>query len=141
MEKRKQKSIKKNKANVDSFRKLTRDLDGININISCETAYFHFLECPNYKSNLHHLHAPNFISFLLEPFKKETYIRPKNINRGKTIFIRWKVSNEIDKRYKESNSRLVTWSNGSRSIVIGDQVFDIEESILASNRNYLFVGI
>jgi len=103
-----------------------------------DETYLHFLERPYHKNKLYNIHIPNFILFVLEPFRKEFFSTPTRNKSGKTIFIQWKLSKEKNKIFKESNSRLVTWNNGSRSIVIGDKVFDVEESYLPPDRNYLF---
>ncbi|ETN98505.1 hypothetical protein RFI_38986 [Reticulomyxa filosa] len=43
--------------------------------------------------------------------------------------------------FKESNTRLLKWSDGSLSLMIGKEIFDIEESALDSGRDYLYAKL
>ena len=39
----------------------------------------------------------------------------------------------------ESNARFVRWSDGSRQLLLGDEVLDVAEQDVASDQHYLFV--
>ncbi|XP_060242154.1 RNA polymerase-associated protein LEO1-like [Meriones unguiculatus] len=54
--------------------------------------------------------------------------------------IRWRVcQDEEGYKMKESNTRVVKWSDGSMSLHIGNEVFDVHKVPLQDNHNQLFV--
>lgn len=64
------------------------------------------------------------------------------------VFNYWQVENTIRWRYgkdqegneiKESNGRIVRWSDGSMSLLVGQEVFDIQKTRIEGNFNHLFV--
>ena len=55
--------------------------------------------------------------------------------------IRWR--NVVDKdgnQQKESNARVVKWSDGSMSLHLGSEIFDIhKQQILGGDNNHLYI--
>lgn len=73
--------------------------------------------------------VPNVVALEEENFDASNYEAPKQTT--KSSFIRWRIifdPNDPSQPFKESNSRLVTWSDGSKSLVVGKEYFDIEET-------------
>ena len=54
--------------------------------------------------------------------------------------IRWRYSqDESANEVRESNARLVRWSDGSMSLYLGSEIFDIHRQILQGEFSHLFV--
>ncbi|XP_029417794.1 RNA polymerase-associated protein LEO1-like [Nannospalax galili] len=54
--------------------------------------------------------------------------------------IRWRVRrDEGGYKIKESNARIVKWSDGSMSLHLGSEVFDVYQAPLQDNYNQLFI--
>ncbi|KAL6037693.1 hypothetical protein STEG23_005962 [Scotinomys teguina] len=54
--------------------------------------------------------------------------------------IRWRVGqDEAGYKVKESNARIVKWSDGSMSLHLGSEVFDVYKVPLQDNHNQLFI--
>ncbi|PIO56489.1 hypothetical protein TELCIR_22111, partial [Teladorsagia circumcincta] len=54
--------------------------------------------------------------------------------------IRWRFAQDADGNVvKESNTRIVRWSDGTMSMVIGKEVFDVESVPIHGNMQHLFV--
>eukprot|EP00494_Astrolonche_serrata_P023301 UN23559 len=99
------------------------------------------LKEPENASKIHVVRVPNVVGLEETHFHAQSYVPPERT--GKISWIRWRIvydPNDPTKQcqYKESNSRLVTWSDGSKSLVIGKEVFDIEESVFPQNAHYLY---
>eukprot|EP00882_Tetradesmus_deserticola_P006046 GHRQ01006364.1.p1 GENE.GHRQ01006364.1~~GHRQ01006364.1.p1 ORF type:complete len:409 (+),score=168.08 GHRQ01006364.1:282-1508(+) len=61
-------------------------------------------------------------------------VRPRDIN-----VIRWRFKPEEDGQLtRESNARFVKWSDGSESIVLGDEVLNVERQQHARAHTYLY---
>ncbi|XP_006168804.1 RNA polymerase-associated protein LEO1-like [Tupaia chinensis] len=54
--------------------------------------------------------------------------------------IRWRIRrDEEGNKIKESNARIVKWSDGSMSLHLGSEVFDVCQAPLHGNYNHLFI--
>ncbi|XP_049980415.1 RNA polymerase-associated protein LEO1-like [Alexandromys fortis] len=54
--------------------------------------------------------------------------------------IRWRIRrDEEGYKIKESNARIVKWSDGSMSLHLGSEVFDVHKAPLQDNHNQLFI--
>ncbi|GAB1294443.1 RNA polymerase-associated protein LEO1 [Apodemus speciosus] len=54
--------------------------------------------------------------------------------------IRWRICRDQEgSKAKESNTRIVKWSDGSMSLHLGEEVFDIYKAPLQDNLNHLFI--
>ncbi|XP_052043764.1 RNA polymerase-associated protein LEO1-like [Apodemus sylvaticus] len=54
--------------------------------------------------------------------------------------IRWRICRDQEgSKTKESNTRIVKWSDGSMSLHLGEEVFDIYKAPLQDNLNHLFI--
>ncbi len=114
------------------------------------------IEIPRVKADLgkdvHFIKLPNFLSVEARPFDPETYEdeNPKGDaldEEGKTR-VRLKVENTLRWRYekdadgnliKQSNAKMVKWSDGSMSLYLGDEIFDVYKTFMHGDHNHLFV--
>lgn len=103
--------------------------------------------------DIHFVKLPNFLSVESRPFDAETYEdemdedQNQQDEEGRTRLklkventIRWKQS--FDKEgnpTKESNARIVKWSDGSYSLHLGSEIFDVHKQPLQSDFNHLFI--
>lgn len=102
--------------------------------------------------DIHFVKLPNFLSVDTRPFDKETY--EDEIDEEETLDeegrqrIKLKVSNTIRWReymddngemVKESNARMVKWSDGSMSLHLGNEIFDVYKQPLQGDHNHLFI--
>ncbi|QRV88597.1 RNA polymerase-associated protein LEO1 [Ceratobasidium sp. AG-Ba] len=83
------------------------------------------------------MRMPNFLKLDTKPFHQDTYEGPQEDYEGEerkesaimldvTNTIRWRwVQGEDGEMKKESNSRIVRWSDGSMSLQLGTEIFDI----------------
>ncbi|KAG9089771.1 hypothetical protein FS749_001065 [Ceratobasidium sp. UAMH 11750] len=83
------------------------------------------------------MRMPNFLKLDTKPFHQDTYEGPQEDYEGEakkesaimldvTNTIRWRwVQGANGEMKKESNSRIVRWSDGSMSLQLGTEVFDI----------------
>ena len=55
--------------------------------------------------------------------------------------IRWKIGfNDEGRAIKESNARMVRWSDGSYSLHLGNEIFDVQKHTLQGvDNNHLFI--
>jgi len=54
--------------------------------------------------------------------------------------IRWRyVQDEAGNEVRESNARVVRWSDGSMSLYLGSEIFDISKQPLQGEYSHLFV--
>lgn len=101
---------------------------------------------------IHFVKLPNFLSVDTRPFDQETY--EDEIDEEETLDeegrqrIKLKVSNTIRWRdymddsgnmVRESNSRVVKWSDGSMSLHLGNEIFDVYKHPLQGDHNHLFI--
>lgn len=104
------------------------------------------------------VYLPCYISLILKilfrPFHPETY-EDENPKEGEEqlddegkIRIRLKVENTIRWRYekdsdgnliKQSNAKMVRWSDGSMSLYIGEEIFDVYRTNMHGDHNHLFL--
>ncbi|KAI0350669.1 hypothetical protein OH77DRAFT_1506878 [Trametes cingulata] len=93
------------------------------------------------------IRMPNFIKVDSKPFHSDTYVGPEQEDedgqhseslREKSMSIKLKVENTVRWRWakdhfgedrRQSNSRIVRWSDGSLSLQLGKELFDITQSI------------
>ncbi|KAH9479487.1 RNA polymerase-associated protein LEO1 [Psilocybe cubensis] len=91
------------------------------------------------------IRMPNFVKVDTKPFHPDTYVGPDEEEalvgaaaREKANTIKLKVGNMLRWRWtkdatgedrKESNSRIIRWSDGSLSLRLGKELFDIDQSI------------
>ncbi|XP_052223769.1 RNA polymerase-associated protein LEO1-like isoform X2 [Dreissena polymorpha] len=122
------------------------------------------VEIPRIKTDLgkavHYVKLPNFLSVETRPFDEQTYedeIDEDEVldEEGRTRMklkventIRWRslkdedgndLKDELGQVKKESNARVVRWSDGSMSLHLGDEIFDIHTMPIQGDFNHLFV--
>ncbi|KAJ7880330.1 RNA polymerase II-associated protein [Mycena olivaceomarginata] len=80
------------------------------------------------------IRMPNFVKVDSKPFHHETYMGPEQEEdeaqqaetlREKSMSIKLKVENTR----RQSNSRIIRWSDGTLSLRLGKELFDINQSI------------
>lgn len=102
--------------------------------------------------DVHFVKLPNFLSVETRPFDNETY--EDEIDEEETLDeegrqrIKLKVSNTIRWREyideagnaaKDSNARMIKWSDGSMSLHLGSEIFDVYKQPLLGDHNHLFI--
>ncbi|XP_052800320.1 RNA polymerase-associated protein LEO1-like [Mya arenaria] len=122
------------------------------------------VEIPRIKTDLgravHYVKLPNFLSVDTRPFDLATYedeIDEDDVldEEGRTRMklkventIRWRtlkdeegndLKDEMGRPVRESNARCVRWSDGSMSLHLGDEIFDIHTMPIQGDFNHLFV--
>ncbi|KAI0084462.1 Leo1-like protein-domain-containing protein [Irpex rosettiformis] len=93
------------------------------------------------------IRMPNFVKVDSKPFHPETYIGPEQEDddaqpgetlREKSMSIKLKVENTVRWRWtkdengrdrRQSNSRVIRWSDGSLSLQLGKELFDITQTV------------
>ncbi|XP_020281212.1 another transcription unit protein isoform X2 [Pseudomyrmex gracilis] len=101
---------------------------------------------------IHFVKLPNFLSVETRPFDHETY--EDEIDEEETLdeegrarlklkvenTLRWKDTfNDEGKLVKESNARFVKWSDGSMSLHLGSEIFDVYKQPLQGDHNHLYI--
>lgn len=103
--------------------------------------------------SIHFVKLPNFLSIDTHPYDPQWYedeIDEDEVHddEGRARLklkventIRWRnVTDQDGNITKESNSRVVTWSDGTMSLFLGDEIFDIQTlNLLPGENNHLFV--
>ncbi|KAI0705174.1 Leo1-like protein-domain-containing protein, partial [Cytidiella melzeri] len=97
--------------------------------------------------NLWVIRMPNFVKVDSKPFHPDTYIGPEQEDdepqpdenlREKSMSIKLKVENTVRWRWtkddnghdkRQSNSRVIRWSDGSLSLQLGKELFDINQAV------------
>ncbi|XP_069348214.1 RNA polymerase-associated protein LEO1-like [Eulemur rufifrons] len=114
------------------------------------------IEIPSINSDLgnelYFVKLPKFLSIEPKPFDPQFYedefedekvLDEEERTRLKLKVentIRWRVRrDEEGNRIKESNARIVKWSDGSMSLHLGSEVFDVYRAPLQGNHDHLFV--
>ncbi len=114
------------------------------------------VEVPKISTNLgkelHFVKLPNFLSIECRPFDQETYedeIEDEDTldEEGRARLklkventIRWRIGfDDEGKAIKESNARMVKWSDGSMSLHLGNEIFDVHKQPLQGDFNHLFI--
>ena len=100
---------------------------------------------------------PNFLNVDTKPFNPDTYSDDHEMNVDETEnrqriklkvenTIRWRFKDgegssqaPISEREKESNARFVRWSDGSMSLVLGDEMFQVNAQTLQNQHQFLVV--
>jgi len=102
---------------------------------------------------IHFVRFPNFLSVESRPFDAATYedeledddtlLDEEGRNRLKLKVentIRWKkYKDENGMDIEESNARMVRWSDGSMSLHLGSEIFDVHQMALMNDHNHLFI--
>ncbi|XP_050996788.1 RNA polymerase-associated protein LEO1-like [Acomys russatus] len=114
------------------------------------------IEVPSIKSDLgdelHFVKLPKFLRIESKPFDPQLYedefedekvLCDEDKTRLKLKMentIRWRVSqNEEGYKIRESNARMVKWSDGSMSLHVGSEVFDVYRVPLQDRHHHLFI--
>lgn len=102
--------------------------------------------------DIHFVKLPNFLSVDTRPFDPETY--EDEIDEEETLdeegrqrlklkvgnTIRWrKYINDKGETVQDSNARFVKWSDGSLSLHLGSEIFDVYKQPLQADHNHLFI--
>lgn len=122
------------------------------------------VEIPRIMTNLgkilHYVKLPNFLSVETRPYDNQTY--EDEIDEDEVLdeegrarlklkvenTIRWRKKNnedgteatdELGKPIRESNARVVRWSDGSMSLHLGNEIFDVHTMPIQGDFNHLFV--
>uniref|UniRef100_A0A8C2FTP8 RNA polymerase-associated protein LEO1 n=1 Tax=Cyprinus carpio TaxID=7962 RepID=A0A8C2FTP8_CYPCA len=103
-------------------------------------------------SELYFVKLPNFLSVEPRPFDPQYYedeFEDEEMldEEGRTRLklkventIRWRSRrDEEGSEIKESNARIVKWSDGSMSLHLGNEVFDVYKAPLQGDHNHLFI--
>uniref|UniRef100_A0A9J8AWG6 RNA polymerase-associated protein LEO1 n=1 Tax=Cyprinus carpio carpio TaxID=630221 RepID=A0A9J8AWG6_CYPCA len=103
-------------------------------------------------SELYFVKLPNFLSVEPRPFDPQYYedeFEDEEMldEEGRTRLklkventIRWRSRrDEEGNEIKESNARIVKWSDGSMSLHLGNEVFDVYKAPLQGDHNHLFI--
>ncbi|KIJ20812.1 hypothetical protein PAXINDRAFT_95809 [Paxillus involutus ATCC 200175] len=93
------------------------------------------------------IRVPNFVKVDSKPFHPDTYVEPEQDEeeihqnesvREKSMTIKLKVENTVRWRWikdefgqdkRQSNSRIIRWSDGTLSLLLGKELFDINQTI------------
>ncbi|KAF5335973.1 hypothetical protein D9611_006383 [Ephemerocybe angulata] len=92
------------------------------------------------------IRTPNYVNIDSKPFHPETYIGPEHEDeemsaenaKERSMTIKLKVENTLRWRWvkdengndkRQSNARIVRWSDGSLSLRLGKELFDINKSV------------
>lgn len=102
------------------------------------------------------LRLPSFMGVDLQPYDADTYASsmehdetnqdPKMhaafLTRLKTS-LRWRITRDESTGvlYKESNARFVRWSDGSQTIHVGAEAFDVVHIPVSGNQNQLYIRL
>ncbi|CAE6437590.1 unnamed protein product [Rhizoctonia solani] len=90
------------------------------------------------------MRLPNFLKLDTKPFHSETYEGPQDDYEGEerkesatmldvTNTVRWRwIQGENGEMKKQSNARIVKWSDGSMSLQLGTELFDINANVEGS---------
>ncbi|KAF6130928.1 hypothetical protein HJG60_007873 [Phyllostomus discolor] len=114
------------------------------------------IEIPHFNSDLgnelYFVKLPKFLSIEPKPFDPQYYedefADEKVLDEEERTRLKIKVENTIRWRarrdaagneIKESNARIVKWSDGSLSLHLGSEVFDVYKAPLQGNHTHLFV--
>ncbi|EPQ06306.1 RNA polymerase-associated protein LEO1 [Myotis brandtii] len=114
------------------------------------------VETPFFRSDLgkelHFVKLPKFLSIEPKPFDPQYYedefAAEKVLDEEERTRLKIKVENTMRWRVrrdtegneiKESNTRMVKWSDGSMSLHLGSEVFDVYKAPLQGSHSHLFV--
>ncbi|XP_043654300.1 another transcription unit protein [Drosophila teissieri] len=98
----------------------------------------HFLKMPSFIPVESRAYVPQtFENRMTKDDLKDEQAREDFINRLKAT-VRWR---EDENKIKESNSKIVRWSDGSETFHVGDEVFDVMHHPVTDNQNHLYVRL
>ncbi|XP_066885962.1 RNA polymerase-associated protein LEO1-like [Kogia breviceps] len=114
------------------------------------------VEIPSINSDLgnelYFVKLPRFLSIEPKPFDPQHYedefedeavLDEENRTRLRLKIentIRWRIRQDKEgNEIKESNARIVKWSDGSLSLHLGNEVFDVYKAPIQGNHNHLFI--
>ncbi|XP_037729638.1 another transcription unit protein isoform X3 [Drosophila subpulchrella] len=81
--------------------------------------------------------AKDFKNAMTSEDLKDEQAREDFKNRLKTT-VRWR---EDENKFKESNSRIVRWSDGSETFHVGGEVFDVMHHPVTNDQNHMYVRL
>ncbi|XP_026955586.1 RNA polymerase-associated protein LEO1-like isoform X1 [Sagmatias obliquidens] len=103
-------------------------------------------------NELYFVKLPKFLSIEPKPFDPQYYedefedeevLDEEDRTRLKLKIentIRWRIRRDKEgNEIKESNARIVKWSDGSLSLHLGNEVFDVDKAPMQGNHNQLFI--
>merc|ERR1712150_44922 len=107
----------------------------------------------NLGDNIHFVRFPNFLSVEPRPFDVEHYEdeaeeEDELDEEGRTRLklkventIRWRkvIDKNTNKETVQSNARIVKWSDGTQSLIVGNEKFDVNTMPLLGDFNHLFI--
>jgi len=106
----------------------------------------------NLGDNIHFVRFPNFLSVEPRPFDAEYYEDEAEEDdeldeEGRTRLklkventIRWrKITDASGNETTQSNARIVKWSDGTQSLIVGNEKFDMNTMPLIGDFNHLFI--
>lgn len=106
----------------------------------------------NLGDNIHFVRFPNFLSVEPRPFDAEFYEDEAEEDdeldeEGRTRLklkventIRWrKIADASGNETTQSNARIVKWSDGTQSLIVGNEKFDMNTMPLIGDFNHLFI--
>jgi len=106
----------------------------------------------NLGENIHFVRFPNFLSVEPRPFDPEYYEdeveEDDDLDEEGRTRLKLKVENTIRWRKQiledgsekvESNARIIKWSDGSQSLIVGNEKFDLKTMPLTGDFNHLFI--
>ncbi|KAJ1551167.1 Paf1 complex component [Nowakowskiella sp. JEL0078] len=106
-------------------------LEPMNSNLQLETDLA-FWDYPDKNpDNLYLSKLPIFLNVEPTVYNPKTYVHitndsPENIRLSVENTIRWRNITKDNQTIKDSNARLIRWSNGSYSLLLGDEIFPIQ---------------
>ncbi|CAF4534660.1 unnamed protein product [Rotaria socialis] len=100
--------------------------------------------------DIHLVKLPSFMKVEPKPFDTQYFnedVRDEDDEESKARkklrlenTIRWRYNtNDSGETIRESNTRLVRWSDGSLSLHVGKEIFDVSKANIQSDHNHLFV--
>lgn len=105
------------------------------------------LPVSNDEATVHMTRLPNILGFRQEEFTPESFTESEDGQNFTRNLVMWRYKKDIagnivcdnkdQKPIRESNSRLVKWSDGSMQLFVGHEVFEV--AVLPAEHSYLFV--
>ncbi|GFV61660.1 RNA polymerase-associated protein LEO1 [Trichonephila clavipes] len=109
--------------------------------------------CANLGKDVHFVKLPNFLSVDTRPYDPTWY--EDEIDEDEVLdeegrarlklkvenTIRWRKTYDDDgNEQRESNARIIKWSDGSLSLHLGSEIFDIyRQSLMSGDHNHIFI--
>lgn len=102
------------------------------------------------------MRIPSFMHIDIEPHDADTYtssVDPDELSKDsekhstflmqlKTT-VRWRITRDVStgELFKESNARIVRWSDGSQTFHVGAEAFDVVQHPVAGNQHQLYIRL